>query len=75
LGLVIGINRAEGDTIHTLCQQVINLPFLVGGGSLRGDPKLHRGIVQFRVGLLGSFARNGPEIGSIVGNESEPKIF
>src|SRR5215510_15209084 len=75
LHLIFGINRADGYSANAFRQQIVNHALLPGGGAVVIDPELDLDVGQFRLSLLGAFARDRPEIRGVVGDEREPRLF
>jgi hypothetical protein len=69
--LISRIDRADGDAVDTLCQQIIYNASLLGGSSVGGDSKFDFDTGNFFRRFFGTFASNSPEVRSIVGDESK----
>ena len=75
LCLIFGINRADGYPVNAFRQQVVNDALLPGGREFGIDLEFDLDVGQFRLSLLGTFARDRPEIRSVVGDERDPCLF
>src|SRR5262249_57135885 len=75
LHLIFRINRADGYSVNAFRQQIINHSLLPGGGAVVIDPELDLDVRQFRLRLLGAFARDRPEIRSVVGYEDDSPLI
>src|SRR5262249_10712045 len=75
LRLIFRVNRADGYPVNAFRQQVVNYPLLPGCGEFGIDLEFNLDVGQFRLSLLGSFARNRPEIGRVIGDERDPRLF
>ncbi len=69
--LVLRVNRADGDAVNAFCEQVIDDALLFRGGTVSRNPEFDFDVGNVLRGFLSAFARDGPEVGSIVGHESE----
>src|SRR5262245_53860252 len=75
LYLVLGVDGTDSYPVDAFRQQVVNHTLLPGGGAVVIDPELDLDVGQFRLSLLGTFARDRPEIRGVVGDEREPRLF
>jgi hypothetical protein len=69
--LVGGIDGADGDALNAFREQIVNDALLLGGSAVRRNPELHLDAGNVLRCFLSSFARDNPEVGGIVGHESE----
>src|SRR5262249_20106899 len=75
LRLILGVNRADGYPVYALRQQVVNYSLLTGGREFGIDLEFDLDVGQFRLSLLGPFARDRPKIRRVIGDERDPRLF
>ena len=75
LGLVGRIDRADGDAVDAGRQQVVEDLLLLGGAAGGRHAERHVDVAERLLGLLGPTARDGPEVGGVVGHEGELEPF
>jgi hypothetical protein len=72
---VLRIDGADGDAVDPHRQKVIEDARLGGRRAVLGDPELHVNVLEVLSGFGGAGARDGPEIGSVVGHERQLELF
>src|SRR5262249_40033380 len=70
-GLILWVNRTDGDAFYAVCQEVIDDALLFRGSTVSGNSEINLDTRYLFCGLFRSFACDGPELGRIVGHESE----
>ena len=71
LCLVGRIDRRDGDAVYAAGEQVVNDALLFGGGAFAGNLEFHVNVVEFFVGLFAAALGDCPEVGGVVGHESQ----
>src|SRR6185503_1232018 len=70
-GLVFWVNRADGDALHAGCQQVVDDALLFRGRTAGRNSEIDLDVRYLFRSFFRSLTGDGPELGCIIGHESE----
>ena len=70
-GLVLRIDRRDGDSVDALRQQIVDDTLLLCRRAIGGNPEFRLHVRQFLIRLLDAATRDRPEVRRVVGDERQ----